>query len=117
MQPGRRRRLPNLLTLIAALALGMACSSNSAGNSHTTNASATVARPQAASQTAAASASRASSPAAAAGTPGGTASSNSAEPQSVIDADKAMAAAAGTGSPVDSVTISRPVTIQFWHVQ
>lgn len=128
-----RRLLP--LALGAGLVLASACSSSNNGNK-ANSAAATQAPTQAApvaagtvgsgTTTAASAATKAvgtparpaGSPTAAspAGSPAAT-GGNIAVSQGVIDADKALAASAGGGSPVDSVTISKPVTINFWHTQ
>jgi ABC-type glycerol-3-phosphate transport system substrate-binding protein len=115
-----------------ALLGALACSSNSNKNnntSSTTNNAATQAaatNPPAATRAATASSGAAASAtsvaasatsASAAGTAAVATGGNVAVPQSVVDADKALAAAAGSGSPVDSVTISKPVSIDFWHTQ
>ncbi|MHB8578094.1 MAG: ABC transporter substrate-binding protein [Dehalococcoidia bacterium] len=134
MKRNPRSRLLATLALGAALTLGMACSSSN--NNSTANSAATRAATQAASAAATKGAATVASTSAPAGSPTRAATSastgspvaaasstaaatggNIAVPKSVVDADKAIAAAAGTGSPVDSVTISKPVTIEFWHVQ
>lgn len=125
--PNKRLLVPALLGV--ALLGAMACSANgnktnnttSTTNSNTAATKAAATNPPAATGAATsapgAAATRASTSAAgAAGTAAATGGSISV-PQSVVDADKALAAVAGTGSPVDNVTISKPVTIEFWHTQ
>lgn len=114
----RRSKTWILRLALAGAALSLACSSsnNNAGKSANTSAPPTQA---AATQTAAAAATRsAASPTAASsqptGSPTATGGNVTAAP-SVIAADQALAAAAGTGSPVDQVTISKPVTLNFWE--
>jgi multiple sugar transport system substrate-binding protein len=126
-----RAKLLLPLALSAALTLAMACSSSNNNNGSKNTNSATQAATRAATvaaTTAAGSPISAGSPAAtkaatvattpgASGSPVASSGGNISVPQSVIDADKALASSAGGGSSIDSVTISKPVTINFWHTQ
>ncbi|HZQ38051.1 MAG TPA: ABC transporter substrate-binding protein [Dehalococcoidia bacterium] len=119
---GGRTLLTPLLLAVALLA-ALACSSNNNGNKNnaaataTKNAASAPAATTAAAGGAASATTAATAPgsAAAAGTP--ATGGNVTVTPSVVAADKALAAAAGTGSAVDNVTISKPVTITFWHTQ
>ena len=124
MQMGRKRLLLPL-ALSATVVLAMACSSNNNKNNKAATSAATQAATQAAAATTAGSPSAATAtkaapgvvaPPGAAGSPAAT-GGNISVPAGVVAADKALSAAAGQGSPVDSVTISKPVTINFWHTQ
>lgn len=109
------------LALSALVALTAACSSGG-GNSNNKQ-TATSAPTQNAAATAVSTAGTAAATArttAAATTTGGSPAPSGGTirvPQSVVDADKALAAAAGNGSSIDNVTISKPVTLEFWHTQ
>ncbi len=132
-----RTRLLSPLLLGLALTAAMACSSSNNSNNKAATTAATIAATKAATTAAAAATSAAttagtaaarpaspaaSSPAAASGSPAAAAGTAAAAGgsvavnPSVVAADKALGAAAGTGSPVDQVTISKPVEINFWHV-
>lgn len=124
--PSSGRRLLTPLLLGAALLAALACSSNNNGNKN--NAAATTATKAAAPASAAATAppsggaaSATTAATAAGGSPaaGGAAATggNVTVTPGVVAADKALGAAAGTGSAIDNVTISKPVTITFWHTQ
>ncbi len=123
-------RLLTPLLLGAALTLALACSSsnnnsNGAASATKAAASASVAASattgaSAASATTTATAGTVSAPAVG-GSPaaGGTAATggNVTVTPGVVAADKALGGAAGSGSAIDNVTISKPVTITFWHTQ
>ncbi|HLZ70993.1 MAG TPA: ABC transporter substrate-binding protein [Dehalococcoidia bacterium] len=126
-------RLLTPLLLGVALTLGLACSSSN-NNSNKSSGAATATKAAAsapagtiapasgavsatapASAAAGSSATAASSSPAAGGSP--TTGGNVTVTPGVVAADKALAAAAGSGSAIDNVTISKPVTITFWHTQ
>jgi ABC-type glycerol-3-phosphate transport system substrate-binding protein len=123
----RIHRTPWLAPLLLGVALtaAMACSSNN--NKSANNAAAAVATkaaataagaaatPAGSASVARATGTTASGSPAAAGT-SAAAGGNVAVSPGVVNADKTLAAAAGAGSPIDSVTISKPVEINFWHV-
>jgi ABC-type glycerol-3-phosphate transport system substrate-binding protein len=113
-------RLLTPLLLGTALMLALACSSSN-NNGSKSNSAAVTATKAAAATSAATAGGVASATSAAIGSPaaGGTPATggNVTVTPEVIAADKALAAAAGGGSAVDNVTISKPVTITFWHTQ
>jgi len=123
----RIHRTPWLAPLLLGVSLtaAMACSSNN--NKSANNAAAAVvtkaaataagaaATPAGSASVARATGTTASGSPAAAGT-SAAAGGNVAVSPGVVNADKTLAAAAGAGSPIDSVTISKPVEINFWHV-
>lgn len=135
MYRGIRGSRPLLTPLLlgAALLAALACSSNNNGNKNNVNSGAVTTVTKAAAPASAAAAASAPAPSTtgaasatspattAAGSPaaGGAAATggNVTVTPGVVAADKALGAAAGSGSPIDSVTISKPVTISFWHTQ
>ena len=107
------------LALSALLALTAACSSSGNNNKQTATSAPTQSAAATSVSTASAAAATARATAAASPASGSPVPSGGSirVPQGVIDADKALAAAAGNGSSIDNVTISKPVTLEFWHTQ
>jgi len=114
--------------LLLGAALSMACSSNTNNNKAASPAATTASSAVASATRAPGAASPAASSAAtvavaptggspAASSTAATAGGNVSVTPGVVAAEKALAGAAGAGSPVDQVTISKPVEIQFWHTQ